>query len=177
MRGQEYQPVNHPEAPSKAFPAPPSATPSWREYVRMKAEAAVWVAIFLYTFHKSQFVKQLLTNPRVTQPFLTLFSVCLGVNLSVTIFILYLTYARGIRDYESYSPNITPFAAVSGLIGFLSLLVAVFPVYGFLSFVVVPALTFGLFMFSAFIPFKGELNVFCLFGLMGFLAYAGLHWY
>lgn len=149
----------------------------WTDYLKQKIEAGVWVAVFLFTFDRSQIVKQLFTNERVTRPFLIIFLTCLGINFSVTLFILYLNYAKGIRNYEEYSSAITPMSATAGFIGFLSFIVAIFPVYGFLSLVIVPVLAFGIMMFSAFIPFRGELNVFFLFLIMLLLVYVGYYWY
>ena len=100
MQNMEYQPVSNPQLPPKTRPTPYALTNTWGDYIKLKIEAAVWVAVFLFTFHQSQFVKQLLTNPRVTQPFLTLFFICLGINISVTLFILFLSVETCIFAYQ-----------------------------------------------------------------------------
>lgn len=178
MSKAAYQPVNTGEQ-NQTEKRPPMRRPGeeWAEWFRSKIEAGIWIAAFIFTFHKSQIVKQLFTNPRVTQPFFILFLTCLGINFAVTLFILYLNYFKNIRDYETYSPQITPFAAVAGFIGFTSLIVAIFPIYGFLSLVIVPVLGFGLMMFSAFIPAKGELVTFGLFAIMAAFAAIGYYAY
>lgn len=152
-------------------------TLEWSNYIKCKIEAGIWVILFLFTFHKTEFVKQLLTNSRVTKTFLTVFFVCFGINIAICVFILVLTLVLKFRDYEEYSPLITPFSAVSGLVGFISLIIAVFPVYGFLSLLIVPLLGFGLMMFSHFIPLKGDLNTFCLTLLLGGMSYYQYHYY
>ena len=146
-------------------------------YIKLKVEALLWILVFAFIYHKTEIVKEIFTNPKISHGFLLVFKVTVGINFVCCLYVLYITYYLKIKNYDEYSTFITPVAAVSVLISFFSFIVVIFPIYGFKSFLIAPFLSFGFMMISHFIPFKGELNTLTLFLIFLGLIYFGYHFY
>ena len=69
----------------------------------------------------------------------------------------YLPLVYGIKNIEEYNPKLIPVGAVAGVIAIVSLLIAIWPVWGFTSFLIFIALWKGFFSISLFLP-SGQLG-------------------
>lgn len=58
----------------------------------------------------------------------------------------------GVKDIEEYNPKLIPIGAVSGVVGVVSLLIAIWPVWGWTSLLIFLSLWKGFFSMSAFLP-------------------------
>ena len=135
-------------------------------YARTKIEALVWVAIFFFVFERTKIVKELFNNPKINELFLMIFLFAFGINFAIILFVSIAIPCMGYERYEDYSPHITPLGSVIMAVGFFSLVIAIFPVYGFWSLLIVPILGMGFLMFAHFIPLQGNANslvLFCIF--------------
>jgi hypothetical protein len=141
-------------------------------YIRTKIEALVWITIFLFVFERTKIVKELFNNPKINELFLTIFITAFGINFAIILFVSLVVPYLGYQKYEDYSPHITPFGSVVMAVGFFSLIIAIYPVYGLWSLLIVPILGMGFLMFAHFIPLHGNANslvLFCIF--TGLLVY------
>ena len=76
-----------------------------------------------------------------------------------TSFVLPLLY--GITSIEEYNPKLIPVGAVVGVVAVISLLIAIWPVWGFTSLPIFIALWKGFFSMSVFMP-SGKIGKICL---------------
>lgn len=67
-----------------------------------------------------------------------------------TTFILPIFY--GVKSIEEYNPKLIPVGAVVGVIAVISLLIAIWPVWGFISFPIFITMWKGFFGLAVFLP-------------------------
>jgi hypothetical protein len=74
----------------------------------------------------------------------------------IVMLILYtsiiLPYCYKVKSIEEYNPKLIPIGAVVGVISVISLLIAIWPVWGFTSLLLFIALWKGFFSLPAFLP-------------------------
>lgn len=58
----------------------------------------------------------------------------------------------GVKDIEEYNPKLIPIGAVTGVVAVVSLLIAIWPVWGWTSILIFLSLWKGFFAMSAFLP-------------------------
>lgn len=63
-----------------------------------------------------------------------------------------LPYCYGIKSIDDYNPKLIPVGAVAGVIAVISLLIAIWPVWGFTSLLIFIAMWKGFFSLTAFLP-------------------------
>jgi hypothetical protein len=79
-----------------------------------------------------------------------------------TSFILPLVYK--INSVEEYNPKLIPIGAVVGLVSVVSLIIAIWPVWGFSSLLIFIALWKGFFSLSVFLP-SGQIGNILFIGI------------
>jgi hypothetical protein len=74
----------------------------------------------------------------------------LNILIIYTTFII--TYWFKIKSVEEYNPKLVPIGAVVGFISVISLIIAIWPVWGFTSLLLFIALWKGFFSLPVFLP-------------------------
>jgi hypothetical protein len=65
---------------------------------------------------------------------------------------LVLPIFYGVKDIEEYNPKLIPIGAVTGVVAVISLLIAIWPVWGWTSLLIFLSLWKGFFSLSIFLP-------------------------
>ena len=172
MDRQSYTSLKRNEHDETAPVSRPKELSNTWGYIRTKIEALIWTLVFFFVFKRTKIVKELFNNPQINELFLMIFLIAFGINFAIIVFVSLVVPYLGYEKYEDYSPHITPLGSVIMAVGFFSLIIAIYPVYGLWSLLIVPILGMGFLMFAHFIPLKGNANsliLFCIF--TGLLVY------
>ena len=81
----------------------------------------------------------------------------IGLLILYTTFVLPVFF--GVKEVEDYNPKLIPIGAVAGVVAVVSLLIAIWPVWGFSSILIFVCLWKGFFGISVFLP-GGQLGNF-----------------
>ena len=112
-----------------------------------------WVSIGGATLYYSNFFHHLFLNPNINQVF---FEISMAGYTAIVMLILYTSFILpifyGVTSIEEYNPKLIPIGAVVGVVAVVSLLIAIWPVWGFTSFPIFIALWKGFFSMSVFMP-------------------------
>jgi hypothetical protein len=138
-----------------------SSTPPRRslsERITDKIVAAVWVAVAIIIAYLTN-TFQVLLNPAESgsnRLLLQLSAVGFGINTVLLLYlIVYLPYVKKLNDssaWEVYCPNIIPVMTFTGFIVGVLLIRATWPVWGFLSPLILGIEAFGCLFSLHFIP-------------------------
>jgi len=81
--------------------------------------------------------------------FLNVFLVCTGIMVALTIYsVIIMPYVLKVtEEIETYNPKMIKLGALAGFIGFASLIITIFPAFGWMS------------PFMVFIMFLGFINI------------------
>ena len=134
-----------------------------RKQIFTKIEALCWVIVAFIVFTQTDFLRNLLKNPEANQLFLKIYLVSVGASFSVIFFVSVVLPIQGYQNFEDYSPYILAVNNFFMIFAFLSCIVAVYPIYGLWSLLMVPVMVFGFLMITHFIPCKGNWNTFFLY--------------
>lgn len=111
-----------------------------------------WVSVGFSVLYYSNFFHHFFLNPKINQLF---FEICITGYTVLVMLILYagfiLPIFYGINSLEDYNPRLIPVGAVVGVISVISLIIAIWPVWGFTSLLIFIALWKGFFSLSVFI--------------------------
>ena len=103
----------------------------------MYFKSLFWVGLAVLTIYYSNFFHHLFKNPKINEVF---FQISMAGYTMIIMLILYssiiLPYCFGIKSIEEYNPKLIPIGAVVGVISVISLLVAIWPVWGFTSLLI-----------------------------------------
>jgi hypothetical protein len=113
----------------------------------------MWVGLAAGCLYYSNFFYQLFHNPKILEPFFTVSMACYSVVIILTVFISFvLPLVYKIENVEEYNPRLIPIATVFGVVAVISLLVAIWPVWGYSSLLIFVLLFKGFFEVSVFLP-------------------------
>lgn len=116
-------------------------------------KSAIFVAIAVAVIYYSNFFHHLFNNPKVNHLF---FQICAAAYTIIVLLIIYITFVLpvffGVKDIEEYNPKLIPIGAVTGVVAVVSLLIAIWPVWGWTSILIFLSLWKGFFAMSAFLP-------------------------
>ncbi len=116
-------------------------------------KSAFWVAVGIGALYYSNFFHHLFTNPKINPLF---FEICIAAYTIIILLILFITFILPVffkvNDVEEYNPKLIPIGAVTGVIAVISLLISIWPVWGWTSLVLFICLWKGFFAFSIFLP-------------------------
>lgn len=86
-----------------------------------KIQAIAWIAAAGFVLYKTNFFRQVWENPHVNRFFLDIALVCLGINISIMIYLtVYLPYIAKIEEeWDTYCPKIIPVMSFSSVISFI----------------------------------------------------------
>jgi hypothetical protein len=119
----------------------------------MYLKSTIWIGVAIAVIYYSNFFHHLFRNPKVNPLF---FEISMAGYTIIILLILYTTFILpvfyGVNDIEEYNPKLIPIGAVSGVIAVISLLIAIWPVWGFSSILIFLSLWKGFFGMSVFLP-------------------------
>lgn len=123
------------------------------EKVLMYMKNLFWVSVGGAVLFYSNFFHHLFRNPNINQVF---FEISMAGYTAIVMLILYTSFVLpifyGVKSIEEYNPKLIPIGAVVGVVAVVSLLVAIWPVWGFTSLPIFIALWKGFFSLSVFMP-------------------------
>lgn len=124
------------------------------KWLRVKAEAVAWVLGSAYLIYSSNFFKVLYHNERINELFLALFliSICLNVCIAVYVTVIYPYILKIKEPWEKHSPRLLYMGTISGLLCFFSLIIAVWPVFGFKAPLMIFVFLMGYINSAHFLP-------------------------
>lgn len=128
----------------------------------MYLKNAFWVSVGAAVLYYSNFFHHLFLNPKINPVF---FEISMAGYTAIVFLILYSSFILpifyGITSIEEYNPKLIPIGAVVGVVAVISLLIAIWPVWGFSSFPIFIALWKGFFSLSVFMP-RGKIGKKCV---------------
>lgn len=139
----------------------------WRKYLEAQCFALFVIALSIAFVYYSNFIKVILNDERVN--FICLIVSILGYSVLIGI-ICYLSFYLprfGIEpdQWKSYCPNMIPFASAIGCVSMLLIIIAIWPVYGFLSILLIFTIKLGVIFTIHFAP-SGKLGNIFFFGII-----------
>ena len=132
------------------------------------------IATFILLYY-SRFFKELIDSPKKNDLFYEIFIISFFINLFLSIFVSLILPACGYKNDEEFSPYLVFIGKNhkmalnnkkgSGclVLSILSIIVALFPIYGFWILLMIPVISLGFLMSSHLIPCKGTLNTIILY--------------
>lgn len=124
-----------------------------------------WVFLSVATIYYSNFFYNLWQNPQINTLFFSISLTSFGIFSTLTIYATFFT--PSFDDIEITSPNLIPTATIFGFICFNSTLIAIWPVWGWYSPLMLITLMMGYLMAGTFLP-KGNIgSALYLFLLIG----------
>lgn len=98
----------------------------------MYLTATFWFSLGIATMFYTNFFYHFFFSPKVYQPFHT---ICIAAYVIVVLFLIFacfiLPYGYGIDNLEEYNPKLIPTVTAFGFIGVITLLVSVWPIWGY----------------------------------------------
>ena len=134
-------------------------------WVSDRVQALFWVAISAFIIYKTNFFRQLWENEDINSLFMTLTLACVGVNVSILLFVTVGMPLKGMESDIEKVPNLVPIMAVAGVLTPLFLILAIWPIWGFLSIIYVIILSFGYIFVLTFLP-NGTIGTLLFWALM-----------
>ena len=102
--------------------------------------------------HRFDIVDAVLYDPRMDREYLQFAALLLGIAVITAIFCaIVLDKMFGI-DYEKKVPWAVPLATLCGLVGYILLWMAVWPVWRFMTIIIMPVLFMGFLVSLIFLP-------------------------
>lgn len=122
--------------------------------------ALFWFALGMATIYYSNFFHHYFFNSKVYQPFHNISIACYFVVILFLIFACFiLPYGYGIENVEDYNPKLIPTATAFGFVGVLTLIISMWPIWGYTTLLIFILMWKGFFAIGAFLP-KGIIGRF-----------------
>ncbi|GMI54621.1 hypothetical protein ScalyP_jg4327 [Parmales sp. scaly parma] len=119
-----------------------------------KIHAAFWVGLGIFTIVQSSLIPTMLNDPTVHRLFFNLAVICFTINCVLLGYLaVYLPCMRVTTPWDIYCPRVIPTVTIIFLVGGGCMMKALWPVYAFLTPVILSAVGMaGLFSLH-FMPF------------------------
>ncbi|XP_072042050.1 transmembrane protein 128-like [Amphiura filiformis] len=102
-----------------------------------------WILATFAIFYYTDFIDAIKVDPRVNRPWLYSGALLIGVNITIGFYLIVIcSWIRKIEDWEIHAPIAIPMATTTFIMGGLCVNIALWPVYGFLT----PLMLFTVFM-------------------------------
>lgn len=112
-----------------------------------------WVIIAGVTIYYSNFFHHLFKNPNINELFFQLSMTGYTMIVCLMVFSTFIMpRIAGTSDIEEYNPKLVPIGAAVGFISVISLIIAIWPVWGWWSLLIFIVLWKGFFGLSVFLP-------------------------
>ena len=123
------------------------------EQIIIYIKNAFWVGVAVFVVYYSNFFHNLFNNPNINELFFEISMAGYTIMLGLTIFTAFvMPKISGKTNVEDYNPKLISIGAVVGLISVLSLIICIWPVWGWWSLIIFISLWKGFFSFTVFIP-------------------------
>ncbi|XP_065071531.1 transmembrane protein 128-like [Rhopilema esculentum] len=120
---------------------------------RINTHSIFWMVTSIAVFYFTDFYLAVKLDPRVNWTWLLPGMVFLVISTSIGIFcVFWCYYVKGIADYEKEYPFIIPLATVSFLVGIACCCVALWPVWGWFTPLILFTLVMGLIFATTILP-------------------------
>jgi len=116
------------------------------------AQALFWIAVSCLIVYKTNFFRQLWENEDINQTFMSLALICLGLNVSLLLYITAIRPLQGLDDNIESIPALIPVMTVVGILLPVFIVLAIWPIWGFLSPVYIFIMTMGYIFVLTFLP-------------------------
>lgn len=117
-----------------------------------------WVLVAVVTVYYSNFFHHLFRNPNINEFFFQLSMTGYTMIVCLMVFSTFIMpRIAGTSDIEEYNPKLIPIGAAVGFISVISLIIAIWPVWGWWSLLIFIVLWKGFFGLSVFLP-PGDLG-------------------
>lgn len=121
--------------------------------ISSKLHALLWVGLSVAVVMYTDIIHVSLHDKRVRTFFLAIGIAC---NIAALIIFLYLvcwlSYIKRIDKWDVHSPKAIPFATGCGVLSIIAYIIALWPIYGFLTPFLIGILTFGTIFSVILIP-------------------------
>mmetsp|Transcript_7022 Transcript_7022/g.8748 ORF Transcript_7022/g.8748 Transcript_7022/m.8748 type:complete len:166 (-) Transcript_7022:199-696(-) len=133
-----------------------SSTKSRAERISDKIQAFLWVCAATAVAHYTSTPQTLLSSPLINRPIFNVAVVLLGINTVLMMYLaVYLPRFRGIKNasaWEVYCPRVIPIMTGVGIVASFLLIRATWPVWGFLSPLILGVEFLGFLFALHFVP-------------------------
>jgi hypothetical protein len=114
---------------------------------------AFWLAVGVITIYYSNFFHHLFRNPNINDLFFQISIAGYTIIISLMLFTTFIMpRIAGTDNVEEYNPKLVSIGAVVGLVSVISLLVAIWPVWGWWSLGIFISIWKGFFSLAVFLP-------------------------
>ena len=139
-----------------------------RKQIFLKTEALIWVVVSFLIFDRTNFLKNLLLNKKCNQLFLKINLLSTGAGITIVLYAtIILPFFK--KESEKLSNKLVILTNFFMIFAFLSCFITIFPVYRWWTILIIPIQCMGLLMLGHFIPFKGGLNTFLTYFVLGLI--------
>ena len=121
-------------------------------WISDKAQALCWVGLSAFIIFKTNFFRQLWENELISSLFMNLTLVCLGLNLTIMVYVTLIMPLKGMEADIEKVPKLVPIMTLASVLLPLFLTLAIWPVWGFLSPIYIFILSFGFIFTLTFLP-------------------------
>ena len=119
----------------------------------MYARSLFWAGVGALTVYYTNFFHHLFRNPNINDLFFEISMTGYTIIMCLMIFSSFIMpRISGITNIEEYNPKLVSIGAVVGLVSVLSLIVAIWPVWGWWSLLIFLFLWKGFFSLAVFLP-------------------------
>ncbi|TNV75939.1 hypothetical protein FGO68_gene13910 [Halteria grandinella] len=145
-------------------------------FVNDRGQALCWLLFAAFIVYKTNFFRELWENPHRVMFFFDLSLIGFGINISVMLYMtVYLPLVRGVPgeslDLEKECPQLIPVITICGIVSFFCMIFALWPIWGFLTPIIMFILFMGATMSMIFLP-PGMLGTLVFWSIIIFLATA-----
>mmetsp|Transcript_25430 Transcript_25430/g.66569 ORF Transcript_25430/g.66569 Transcript_25430/m.66569 type:complete len:164 (-) Transcript_25430:235-726(-) len=151
--GRNSGPTRRPAKQTARFDQPHQAAEAGVVQKKLEAERRrpildpgilCWLFLAIFVTHHFDVIDAVMYDPRVDRDRLFTAEVLIGISVIVTAYALVVVDAIQGKDYLKATPWAVPVATFTALAGWGLFWVSMWPVWGILSFLIVPALFMGL---------------------------------
>ena len=115
-------------------------------------QALFWIFLAGLIIYKTNFFRQLWENEDINGVFMSLTLICLGLNLTLMFYVTAIRPLQGLDgDIESI-PALIPIMTVVGVLLPIFLIMAIWPIWGFLSPIYIFIMTMGYIFVLTWLP-------------------------
>ena len=124
-------------------------------YLLERTYATAWVMAAIFTIYYSNFFLQIWENEKIATLFLAIALVTFGIFFSMTIYAAFVM--PNFDDAEVVAPRLIPTMTLIGFISYNSLMIAMWPVWGWYTIPILFIMFMGYLMAGSFMP-KGKIG-------------------
>ena len=124
-------------------------------YLTDRIHAVAWVLATIFVVYYSNFFFNIWQNPKVNTLFFSIALITFGIFASIAIYVSFAM--KNIDDVEVTAPRIIPVATMIGFICFNTSLIALWPVWGWYTPLMLFTMLMGYLMAGSFLP-KGNIG-------------------